>query len=198
SNYTYYLYNQNYMFLNSVDGRNVQNLQTTPFALTEGVANRNLNGGSNDVLVSQRLAGGTFLNSDLNVTCGDEHHPYWTAIAATGFEWQVTPKFGVKGDVAFTRSEVSDDNRSVNIASAPGSWQSSGIGGWAITRDLAGAPHTMTLTGPDVGSPSTWVGSYYNDGTNYDTKDKGMAVRLDGKYEFDNGFFRDVKVGTRY
>jgi|KBSSwiStaDraftv2_1062776.scaffolds.fasta_scaffold00838_14 TonB-dependent receptor len=198
SNYTYYLYNQNYMFLNSVDGRNVQNLQTTPFALTEGVANRNLNGGSNDVLVSQRLAGGTFLNSDLNVTGGDEHHPYWTAIAATGFEWQVTPKFGVKGDVAFTRSEVSDDNRSVNIASAPGSWQSSGIGGWAITRDLAGAPHTMTLTGPDVGSPSTWVGSYYNDGTNYDTKDKGMAVRLDGKYEFDNGFFRDVKVGTRY
>jgi iron complex outermembrane receptor protein len=198
SNYTYYLYNQNYMFLNSVDGANVQNLKTTPFALTEGLANRNLNGGSDDVLVSQRLAGGTFLNSDLNVTGGDEHKPYWTAIAATGFEWDASPNLHVKGDLAFTRSEVSDDNRSVNTASAPGLWQSTGLGGWAITRDLTGTPHTMTFTGPDLGSYSTWVGSYYNDGTNNDTKDKGMAVRLDAKYQLASGFFKDVKVGTRY
>jgi TonB-dependent receptor len=198
SNYTYYLYNQNYMFLNSVDGRNVQNLKTTPFALTEGLANRNLNGGSNDVLVGQRLAGATFLNSDLNVTGGDEHHPYWTAIGATGFEWDASPQLLVKGDVAVTKSEVADDNRSVNIASAPGLWQSTGVGGWAVTRDLTGTPHTMTFTGPDVGSYSTWVGNFYNDGINNVTKDKGLAVRLDAKYQFASGFFRDVKVGTRY
>jgi len=198
SNYTYYLYNQNYMFLNSVDGANVQNLKTTPFALTEGLANRNLNGGSNDVLVSQRLAGGTFLNSDLNVTGGDEHHPYWTAIAATGFEWNASANLLLKGDLAFTRSEVTDDNRSVNIASAPGLWQSTGIGGWAVTRDLTGTPHTMNFTGPDLGSSSTWVSNFYNDGTNNVTKDKGMAVRLDAKYELTSGFFKDVKVGTRY
>ena len=198
SNYTYYLYNQNYLFLNSVDGRNVQNLQTTPFALTEGLANRNLNGGSDDVLVSQRLAGGTFLNSDLNVTGGDEHHPYWTAIAATGFEWQPTPKLAIKGDLAVTKSEVRDDNRSVNIASAPALWQSTGIGGWAITRDLTGTPHSMTFSGPDVGSTATWVGNFYNDGTNNLTQDKGMAVRLDAKYQLDSGFFQDFKVGTRY
>jgi len=198
SNYTYYLYNQNYMFLNSVDGGNVQNLKTTPFALTEGLANRNLNGGSDEALVSQRLAGGTFLNSDLNVTGGDEHKPYWTGIAASGFEWDASPNLLVKGDLAFTRSEVSDDNRSVNIASAPSLWQSTGIGGWAVTRDLTGMPHTMTFAGPDLGSSSTWVGNFYNDGTNNITKDKGLAVRLDAKYQFANGLFRDVKVGTRY
>jgi len=55
TNYTYYLYHQNYRGLNSVDGGNVQNLQTTPFNMTEGLANRNSNGGSDDVLVSQRL-----------------------------------------------------------------------------------------------------------------------------------------------
>jgi iron complex outermembrane receptor protein len=198
SNYTYYLYNQNYMFLNSVDGRNVQNLKTTPFALTEGVANRNLNGGSNDVLVGQRLAGATFLNSDLNVTGGDEHHPYWTAIGASGFEWDASTNLLVKGDVAVTKSEVTDDNRSVNTASAPGLWQSTGIGGWAVTRDLSGTPHTMTFTGPDLASSSTWVGNFYNDGTNNVTKDKGLAVRLDAKYQFARGFFQDVKVGTRY
>jgi iron complex outermembrane receptor protein len=198
SNYTYYLYNQNYMFLNSVDGRNVQNLQTTPFALTEGLANRNLNGGSDNVLVGQRLAGATVLNSDLNVTGGDEHHPFWTAIGATGFEWNASPSLLLKGDVALTRSQVSDDNRSVNLSSAPGLWQPTGIGGWDVTRDLTGTPHTMTLAGPDLGSYSTWVGNFYNDGTNNVTRDKGLAVRLDAKYSFASGFFQDLKVGTRY
>ena len=115
-NYTYYMYNQNYMFLNSTDGRNVQNLKTTPFTVNESLANRNLNGGSDDVLASQRLAGGTFLNSDFSVTGGDEHHPYWTAIAAGGFEWKASPRLFVKGDLAMTQSQVDDDNRSVNIA----------------------------------------------------------------------------------
>jgi len=49
ANYLYYLYHQNYRGLNSVDGANVQNLQTTPFNYTESLANRNINGGSDDV-----------------------------------------------------------------------------------------------------------------------------------------------------
>lgn len=198
TNYTYYMYNQNYMFLNSTDGRNVQNLKTTPFNFTEGLANRNLNGGSDDVLVSQRLAGGTFLNSDFSVTGGDEHHPYWTAIAAGGFEWKASQKLMIKGDLAITKSEVTDDNRSVNIASAPGLWSATGQGGWAVTRDLATTPHNMSFTGPDLGAVSTWVGNFYNDGTHFTVRDQSLAVRFDAKYDFDSGFFTDVKFGTRY
>ncbi len=199
TNYTYYLYNQNYMFLNSTDGRNVQDLKTTPFNVTEGLANRNLNGGSDDVLVSQRLAGGTFLNSDFSVTGGDEHHPYWTAIAAGGFEWKASPKLFVKGDLALTKSQVDDDNRSVNIASAPGVWTGAVANrGWAVTRDLTGTPHTMTMTGPDLGSYSTWVYNFYNDGTHFTQKDSSTAVRVDIKYDFDKGFFTDLKAGARF
>ena len=197
SNYTYYMYNQNYMFLNSTDGRNVQNLKTTPFALDEGVANRNLNGGSSDTLTSQRLASGTFLNSDFTAQGGDEHHPYWTAIAAGGFEWHATPRLMIKGDMDYTVSEVDDDNRSVTMASAPSVWTGANYG-WAVTRDLTGTPHTMTVSGPDLGAPSSWVFSTYGDGTNNVTKDKGMAVRFDGKYDLDKGFFTDVKAGVRF
>jgi TonB-dependent receptor len=198
ANYTYYMYNQNYMFLNSIDGRNVQNLKTTPFSVTEGLANRNLNGGSDDVLVKQRLAGGTFLNSDFTVTGGDEHHPYWTAIAATGFEWKASDKLQVKGDLAMTRSQVDDDNRSVNIASAPGLWTGTVANrGWSVTRDLTGAPHTMSISGPDLGSMSTWVYNFYNDGTHFTQKDSSTALRLDAKYDFDSGFFTSVKAGVR-
>ena len=197
TNYTYYMYNQNYMFLGSNDGRNVQNLKLTPFALTEGLANRNLNGGTDDVLTSQRLAGGTFLQSDFTSTGGDEHHPYWTAIAAGGFEWHASPKLYLKGDLAMTKSQVDDDNRSVAMTSANSVWTGA-TKGWDVTRDLSGAPHTMTFTGPDLGSLSTWAFNFYNDGTHFTQKDESTAVRFDAKYDFDSGFFKDVKAGVRY
>jgi len=198
TNYTYYQYNQNYMFLGGADSRNVQNLKTTPFNVTEGLANRNLNGGSDNVLVSQRIAGGTFLNTDFVSTGGDEHHPYWTAIAAGGFEWKASPKLFVKADLALTKSQVDDDNRSVNIASAPGIWTGPVANrGWAVTRDLTTSPHTMTVAGPDFGSYSTWVYNFYNDGTHFTVKDSSTALRVDIKYDFDKGFFSDVKAGVR-
>ena len=202
TNYTYYLYNQNYMFLQANDGRNVTGLKTTPFSLDEQLANRNLNGGSNDVLVNQRLAGGTFLNSDFSTVGGDEHHPYWTGIFATGFEWKATPKLDVKVDLALTESQVEVDNRSVTISSAPGLWQTAGgvntgIGGWDVTRDLTGTPHTMTFTGPDLSDYSTWVYNNFGNGTKNTLKDSTQALRLDGKYSFESGFFTDVKAGVR-
>jgi iron complex outermembrane receptor protein len=40
-NYNSYLYHQSYRFLNSSDSRYVQNLVTTPFSTTEGLASRN-------------------------------------------------------------------------------------------------------------------------------------------------------------
>lgn len=203
TNYTYYMYNQNYMFLQSNDGRNVTGLTTTPFTLDEQLANRNLNGGSNDTLVSQRLAGGTFLNSDFSAQGGDEHHPYWTGIFATGFEWKASPKLSINTDLAFTQSEQQVDNRFVTMQSASGVWQSAGgvntgIGGWDVTRDLTGAPHTMTFTGPDLANYSTWVYSNFGNGNKATTRDSSQALRVDGKYRFDSGFFQDVKAGVRF
>ena len=62
-NYNDYLYNQNYRFLNATDSRYAQGLTTEAFTIDEMLANRNANGGSNDVLSGQHITGGTFLNS---------------------------------------------------------------------------------------------------------------------------------------
>lgn len=196
TNYTYYLYNQNYMFLNTTDGRNVQNMTTTPFNFTQGLLQRN---GGGATVVGQRLAGGTFLNSDINITGGEEYHPYWTAIAATGFEWQATPKLSVKGDFAVTKSRVTDENQYVNLVSSSNVWSGAVANrGWAITRDLTGTPHTMTVSSPDLASLGTWAYGTYGENANYTQEDNSQALRFDAKYDFDKGFFTDLKAGVRF
>lgn len=199
TNYTYYLYNQNYMFLNPNDGRNVQNLTLAPFDLTQGLANRNLGGGANSAITTQRVAGGTFLNSDVSVRGGDEHHPYWTAIAAGGFEWQASPRLQFKGDLALTKSRVDDDNRHVDITSAPGVWTGAVANqGWAITRVLSGTPQTLTISGPDLRSAANWVYSNYGEDAKFTQQDSSRALRFDARYTIDHAFVTDIKAGVRW
>jgi len=190
ANYIYYLYHQNYRGLNSVDGGNVQNLQTTPFALTEGLVNRNLNGGSDDVLVSRRLLGGTFLNSAVSTVGGDEHRPYTTWVGAGGAEWSPTSELSMKLDLSYIKSDQTQDNRSVNMDSAPGLF-------WSTTRLADGAPHQLTFSGPNLSDPNNYVFRDYANGTNQTWNDSGYAAAFSGAYSLD-GFFNKLKFGTRY
>jgi TonB-dependent receptor len=188
--YTYYLYRQNYRGLNSIDGANVQNLQTTPFDFTEGLANRNLNGGSDDVLVNKRLLGGTFLNSTMNTIGGDEHHPYRTWIAAGGVEWSPAAGWFVQGDFSYIKADQAQDNRSVNLYSANGLY-------WNTTRFVDGGPHQLSFSGPSLSDPSSFVFGDYSNGTYQVWDDDGYAGRLDAAYTPENGLFSKIKFGTR-
>ncbi|WP_306392200.1 TonB-dependent receptor [Telluria beijingensis] len=192
ANHTYYGYHQHYRGLNSVDGANVRGLQTTPFNFTEGLANRNLNGGSDDVLVGQRLLGGSFLDSTVNTVGGDEFRPYKTSIAAAGVDWSPTPSLSLKLDVSYIRSSQTQDNRSANLDSAPGLT-------WTTHRLADGAPHQLNFDGPALDNPANFVFRDYNNGTRQSWDDSGNAVAFNGAYMPDEGFiFNRIKFGTRF
>ena len=192
TNYNYYLYHQEYRFLFANDTRTVQGLTTSPFELSEGLANRNVNGGADEILSGQRLDGGTFLDSTLSTAGGDEDHPYETAIYATGFNWSGADKLELRFDLAYVNSEQRVDNRSVNSVSAPGLT-------WDVSRDLAAEPHGITFSGgPALDAPTTWMFRDYGNGNRAIWQDKGIATRLDANYRLDAGFLKAVKVGARW
>ncbi|MEO7494402.1 MAG: TonB-dependent receptor [Massilia sp.] len=189
ANYLYYLYHQNYRGMNSNDGGNVLGLTTTPFNFTEGLANRNINGGSDDVLVSKRLLGGTFLNSTLSNVGGDEHTAYTTKIGATGVDWVPMPGLTLKGDLSYIKSEKTTDNRSVNLESANGLL-------WSTTRLVDGAPHQLSFSGPSTSDPASFVFNKYNNGNNIHSDDSGYAAAFSGTYDVE-GFFNKIRFGAR-
>lgn len=188
-NYTYYQYHQNYRGLNSVDNQTVQGLTTSPFEYTEGLANRNSNGGSDDVLVSKRLAGATFLNSTLTSVSGDEHTPYTTWTAAGGVEWSPTARLSLKADVMYIKADRTVDNRSINMVSGAGKT-------WTIVRGVDGAPHTFDIVGSSLADPANWVLKDYQNGNHSVWDDNGHAIALSGKYELD-GVLKAIKFGFR-
>jgi TonB-dependent receptor len=189
--YTYYQGRQAYRGLNSIDGGNVQNLQTTPFNYTEGLANRNLNGGSDEVLAGKRLLSGTFANSTMNTIGGDEHRYYQTWIAAAGAEWNPTESLYLKGDFSYIKADQSQDNRSVNLDSANGLY-------WDTTRIADGRPHPLTFAGPSLSEPANFVFRDYSNSTNQVWDDDGYAARLDAAYTPQAGLLSKIKFGTRY
>ena len=190
-NYNYYLYNQDYRFLTTSDSRYVQNLTTHPFEFTEGLANRNSNGGADALLAGQALSSGTFLGSSVGSIGGNEHRPYTTWIGATGFKWRAAPNFDVHLDLSYVKADQSQDNRSVTLAPAAGLT-------WDIGRDLATTPHQMTITGPDLANAANWVFANYANGTNQVWNDKGGAAQLDFIYRPEIAFLKTLKAGVRY
>jgi TonB-dependent receptor len=195
-NYTHYLYHQNYRFIftdnagNGNAGGNVQNLQTTPFAMTESLANRNWNGGSDDLLSSKRVLGATFLNSQVRPWGGDEHSPYTTGVVAAGAEWSPTSALSLKADFSYIDSERKRDNRRVEMAGAAGKT-------WDISRLAAGEPVQIGFNGPSLSDPSNFVFNGYPQ-TYISWDDKGHATALNGSYSFDEGLFSKLKFGVRY
>lgn len=190
ANYNYYLYHQNYRGLNSVDGANVQNLTVTPFNFTEGLANRNINGGADQTLVDKRLQSGQFLRSTVNTIGGDEHRPYQTWIVATGAEWKPTPSLALKADFNIVKADQTQDNRSVNMDSAPGLF-------WTTLRVADGGPHRLDFSGPSLSDPNHFVFRDYSNGTRQTFDDRGHAAALSGRYSFQDGWLTAIKFGAR-
>ncbi|MEO7577727.1 MAG: TonB-dependent receptor [Massilia sp.] len=190
-NYTSYLYNQNYRFLNIGMGGNVRDIKLTPFTITEDLANRNYNGGSNDVLTTQRMASGTFMKSTATSFGGDEHSPFVTWTTATGVEWSPTPALSLKGDVAYINATRKQDNRRVEMVTANGV-------SWDVTRRADVYPHQLAFNGPDLSDPRNFVYSNYVTQTLQNWDDSGIAAAFDGTYSLDSGWFSRVKFGTRY
>jgi len=192
TNYNYYLYHQEYRFLIANDSRTVQGLTTSPYDLTESRANRNSNGGVDEVLAGQRLNAGTFLDSTLNTTGGMEYHPYETTLYAGGFNWQPLDALRVNFDLTYVKAAQDVDNRAVNAVSAPNRT-------WDVSRDLTTQPHDLTFSdGPAFDSPNTWMLSDYANGTRQNWDDSGLAAALAFKYSLDTPILTTLKFGTRW
>ncbi|MGK6356356.1 TonB-dependent receptor [Sphingomonas sp. DT-207] len=190
-NYNFYQYHQNYRFLNITNSRYVQGLTTTPFAIDEELANRNSNGGTNELLSGTRFATGTFLNSGAVTIGGDERSNYSTYLLGGGLKWQVTDQFDAHFDYSYVQAERSQDNRSVTSSAAAGL-------GWDVYRDLTTRPAQLEISGPDLSSPASWVLNNYANGTNQLWDDNAAAAALDLRYRPDNSFIKALKAGFRY
>jgi TonB-dependent receptor len=189
-NYNSYLYHQGYRFLNGADSRYVQGLATTPFSTTEGLANRNANGGEDAVLAGQRFGSGTFLGSSFSSIGGDEHRIYKTWILAGGAKWSPTDDLDLKADLSYVKADQHQDNRSVTMTPRAGL-------GWNVTRSI-GTPQALSISGPDLSNPANWVLLNYANGTNNVYDDAGLAAQFDGKLRVNDSFIKAVKFGARY
>jgi len=189
-NYNSYLYHQGYRFLNGVDSRYVQGLATTPFSTTEGLANRNANGGEDAVLAGQRFDQGTFLGSSFSSIGGDEHRIYKTWILAGGAKWSPTDDLDLKADLSYVKADQHQDNRSVTMTPRAGL-------AWDVTRTV-GTPQSLSISGPDLSNPANWVLLNYANGTNNVYDDAGLAAQFDGKLRINDSFIKAVKFGARY
>jgi TonB-dependent receptor len=194
-NYTYYQYHQNYRFIrmNSGYAGNVQNLTLAPFTINESLANRNFNGGSDDVLTSQRVTGGTFLNQQIGTWGGDEHSPYTTWTVAAGVEWSPTSALSLKGDINYIKADRIKDNRRVEMVNAPGT-------SWDVTRVNQNWTngHYTNFSGSDFSNPANFVFQRYSGDAYQVFDDNAAATALRGIYTFEDGFFSRLKFGTRF
>jgi iron complex outermembrane recepter protein len=189
-NYNSYLYHQGYRFMNGVDSRYVQGLQSSAFNTTEGLTQRNRNGGDDVVLAGQRFASGTFLGSSFTSTGGDEHRLYETYILAGGAKWSPTDDLDLKFDVSYVKADQEQDNRSANMVPRAGLT-------WDVTRTV-GLPQKVAISGPSLSNPANWVLTTYANGVENIYDDVGHAAQFDGKLRVHDSFIEDIKFGARY
>lgn len=190
ANYNSYLYHQDYRFLNGVDSRYVENLTVTPFNTTEGLTQRNRNGGEDVVLAGQRFGGGTFLKSSFTSVGGDEHRLYTTYILAGGAKWSPTDDLDLKLDLSYVSADQEQDNRSVTMVPRTGL-------AWDVSRTM-GEPQKVAISGPDLSNPANWALLNYANGTENIYDDIGYAAQFDGKLRIHDSFIEDVKFGGRF
>lgn len=190
-NYNYYQYYQRYRFLNFINSRYVQDATTVPFTIDEELANRNSNGGANELLSGNRLATGTFLGSTAQSIGGMEKSNYVSWMLAGGVKWQITDAFDAHFDYSYVKADRSTDNRSVTLNSKAGL-------SWDVYRDLTSRPAQLGVTGPDLANPANWVLNNYANGTRQAWDDNSAAAALDLRYRPTDSFIKALKVGARY
>lgn len=189
--HNYYQYHQEFGFLPNTQSSYVQNLSTTPFTTSEGLVNRNINGGTDDVWSSQRLIGGTFLKSTLGVLTGGVERDYTTSVLAGGFKWYPNADIDILFDVSYVKATQDQIGRDLSFAPSNTSLT------WDLTRDLASEPHTLSIGGPDVSNKANWVYRDYG-ATRQLNEDDGIAIKGDIIKRFNNPYIIDVKAGFRY
>lgn len=189
-NYNSYLYHQGYRFLNGSDSRYVQGLQTSAFNTSEGLTQRNRNGGEDVSLAGQRFASGTFLGSSFSSTGGDEHRLYETYILAGGAKWSPTDDLDLRADLSYVKADQEQDNRSVTMLPRAGVT-------WNTTRTV-GLPQQVSISGPGLDNPANWVFQNYGNGIENIYDDLGYAAQFDGKLRMHDSFIEAVKFGARY
>lgn len=191
-NYNYYLYDQEYRFLVTFPtGRTVRGLTTADYNFDENFANRNSNGGANELVAGQILSGGTFLDKTYESWGGHEERPYETWIAAVGAEWQASDRLEAKFDLSIIQADQLRDNRRLVFNSRQDLT-------WDVSRDLSVDPHQINLDGPDLSDPDNFVFRQYDNGAHVYNDDEGIALQTDWKYQTDLSFIEDIKFGARY
>ncbi|GAA0573569.1 TonB-dependent receptor [Rhizomicrobium electricum] len=194
--YNYYLYDQHFHFLSFADTGTVQNLTTAPYNFTEGLWNRNSNGGTDSVVATQRLTSATFMNSKANATGGISQAPARALSISQNAKWMPTDDFELSADVSFVRS----DNRGAYGGQAN---TTTGLNqSYNIYRDLTTVPHVNTITAAgssyDFNDPRAWV--FKNWAAGYaGIKDTSYAISLDAKYTVHGlPLLTQIKSGFRY
>lgn len=116
---------------------------------------------------------------------------------ALGGEWKIGDRFTATSEVAYQTSTYRWFNQTQNLDSARHQLavdfnrNGSGTPGLVFPDDPATAANESDLT-----NPADWNLGWYYDRV---SKDAGNALTWDasGEYEFDDGFFRKLKFGTR-
>lgn len=188
--YNRFRYNQEFGFLGTTNSRYVQNLATRDFQATEGLADRNLNGGDDELLAGKLLTGGTFLGSGASVTSGLVNNTSWAAIGSVGTRWRASDSLSVDFDVSYNKARVENNQRVLTFVAAQGRT-------FDITRDLSQQPSYYTFGGADPANAANWVYGQYNAGPNI-AEDDGIAVRLDLVRTFEGSLLENIKVGGRF
>lgn len=193
--YDYYLYTQQYRFLNLPDNATVQNLTTLDYNTTEGLTNRNANGGSNDVLATKRFATGTFKSERINNQGGIDRGPLSIMSVSQNAKWTPSDDLEVSGDLSYVRATKRGYNRSVTMVSGPSQV-------YDVARDVTATPHLIGIAAVsgsyDVSDPRAWVFNQYNV-TDNNTEDYSYAAAVDAKYNMHGlAYLTAIKVGARY
>lgn len=189
--YNSYLYDQDYRFIISPNSNYVQNLETVPFEIDEGLANRNVNGGSNDILATQRFASGTRLDSNLFTLGGREKRLYETGIIAGNVVWDATDALTLSADVSYVKADQRRRNYNVQLTRAPGTR-------FDLFRDVTTTPFQYGVSGSDLTNPNTFVFNAFNQDANNVLDDEGIAARFDARYELTDAPITTIRAGVRW
>ena len=189
--YNSYLYDQDYRFIISPNSNYVQDLATVPFALDEGLANRNSNGGSSDILASQRFASGTRLDSNLFTLGGREKRLYETGIIAGNIVWNATDALTLSTDVSYVKADQRRRNYNVQLTRAAGTR-------FDLFRDVTTNPFLYSVSGSNLQDPNTFVFNAFNQDANNKLEDEGVAARFDAEYDLSGAPISAIKAGVRW
>ena len=190
ADYTYYEYNQPYYFLFPTLPGNatVSNLVTRPVDMTYNPVYNYPNTG---LVSGQEFVSGTYHGVMPTTTSGRSWTDYTTGEVAAGLKYHVSEKLLLSADAQYVQARRFYNENAVNAAPIAGLT-------WDETRDFSDLEHpVVTLAGPSLSDANNWQLTTATI-ARQETKDHGVAIRGDLKYNIDAGPLADIKAGLRY